>query len=74
MARWWLYLQIVSISYTRFIRGTYWVPPEDWEATASAHREMFEGMLQAVLTNENPDDDEPIKDEGDLREIWPFDI
>jgi hypothetical protein len=35
---------------------------------------MFDGMLQAVLTNENPDDDEPIKDEKDLRAIWPFDI
>jgi hypothetical protein len=51
-----------------------WVPPEDWEAAASAHREMFHGMLQAVLSNEDPDDDEPIKDERDLREIWPFDI
>lgn len=51
-----------------------WIPPEDWGATESAHREMFNGMLQAVLTNENPDADEPIKDEGDLRAIWPFDI
>jgi hypothetical protein len=51
-----------------------WVPSEEWEATESAHREMFHGMLQAVLTNENADDNEPIKDEGDLREIWPFDI
>ena len=51
-----------------------WVPTEDWEATESAHREMFNGMLQAVLTNENPDDDEPMRDEGDLRAIWPFDI
>jgi hypothetical protein len=51
-----------------------WVRPEDWEETASAHREMFDGMLQAVLTNEEPDDDEPIREEGDLREIWPFDV
>jgi hypothetical protein len=51
-----------------------WVPPEDWEATESAAKEMLDGMLQAVLTNENPDDDEPIKDEGDLRKIWPFDL
>jgi hypothetical protein len=51
-----------------------WVPPEDWEATASAHKEMFDGALQALLTNENPDDDEAIKDEGDLRAIWPFDL
>lgn len=51
-----------------------WVPPEDWEATESAHKQLFDGALQAVLTNENPDDDEPIRDEGDLRKIWPFDL
>jgi hypothetical protein len=51
-----------------------WVPIEDWEATESAHKELFNGMLQAVLTSESSDDDEPIKDEGDLRAIWPFDI
>ena len=51
-----------------------WVPPEDWEATKSAHKEMFDRMLQAVLHNEDPDDDEPIKEEGDLKAIWPFDL
>jgi hypothetical protein len=51
-----------------------WVPPEDWERTAAAHREVFEGMLQEVLGNEQPDDDEPIRCEKDLREIWPFDL
>ena len=51
-----------------------WAPLEDWEATELTHRELFEGMLQAVLSNKNPDDDEPIKDERNLREIWPFDI
>jgi len=35
---------------------------------------MFKGMLQAVLENEDPDADEPIRNEGDLREIWPFDL
>ncbi|KAH8707034.1 hypothetical protein GQ44DRAFT_691782 [Phaeosphaeriaceae sp. PMI808] len=51
-----------------------WVPPEDWEGTESAHREAFEGILQEVLGNEQPDDDEPIRGEDDLREIWPFDL
>jgi len=51
-----------------------WVPAEDWERTQSAHREVFEGMLQEVLRNEQPDDDEPIRGEDDLREIWPFDL
>lgn len=37
-----------------------------------AHREMFDGMLQAVLTNENLD--ELIKSEDDLRAVWPFDL
>jgi hypothetical protein len=31
-------------------------------------------MLQAVLTNPDQDDDEPVKDEKTLRSIWPFDI
>ena len=39
-----------------------------------AHKEMFNGMLQAVLSNEASDDDEPIRDEEDLKEIWPFDL
>jgi hypothetical protein len=51
-----------------------WVPPQDWEATEAAHREIFEGMLQEILGNEQPDDDEPIRGENDLREIWPFDL
>jgi hypothetical protein len=51
-----------------------WVPPENWEETKSAHRELFEGMLQEVLINEQPDDDEMIRSENDLREIWPFDL
>lgn len=29
-------------------------------------------MLQAVVTNEAPDDDEPIRDEKNLRDTWPF--
>lgn len=51
-----------------------WVPVEDWEATKVAHKDMFDGMLHAVLNNEDPDPDEPIRNEADLRAIWPFDI
>lgn len=51
-----------------------WVPPEEWETAKLANRELFEMMLETVLNIENPDDDEPIKDEGDVREIWPFDL
>jgi hypothetical protein len=49
-----------------------WTPPEDWEAAKSANQGTFTGMLQDVLDNEHSDDDdEPIRDEADLREIWP---
>ena len=51
-----------------------WIPPEDMEETLLAHKKLFAGALEAILTNENPDDDEPIKNEHDLREIWPFDL
>ncbi|KAJ5180838.1 hypothetical protein N7492_004048 [Penicillium capsulatum] len=51
-----------------------WVPPEGWEAAKMGNKEMFEGMLEAVLTNKDPDDDEPIRSERDLRNIWPFDL
>jgi hypothetical protein len=51
-----------------------WVPSEDWEGTESAHREVFEGMLQEILGNEQPDDDEPIRGGDVLTEIWPFDL
>lgn len=51
-----------------------WVPPEELDAAKIAQHEVFNGILQEVLGNESPDDDEPIKDEEDLREIWPFDL
>ncbi|CAA9963930.1 hypothetical protein PTMSG1_07289 [Pyrenophora teres f. maculata] len=50
-----------------------WVPSDDWEGTESAHRELFQGMLQELLRTE-PDDDESIGGEDDLRGIWPFDL
>lgn len=51
-----------------------WVHPEDWEATELAHREVFEALVQQLRDVEQPNDDEPIKSEDDLREIWPFDL
>ena len=51
-----------------------WVPPDGWKAAQSGQKELFDGMLQAVLTNADSDDDEPVRDEMTLRSIWPFDI
>jgi hypothetical protein len=51
-----------------------WVPPEGWEAAKAENMAMFKGMSKAVLENRDPDEDEPIRSEGDLRDIWPFDL
>ncbi|KAL6157740.1 hypothetical protein ACJQWK_08047 [Exserohilum turcicum] len=51
-----------------------WVPADAWAATERAHRELFFGMRAAVVGNEMPEDDEPIRSEDELREIWPFDL
>jgi hypothetical protein len=51
-----------------------WVPLDDWEATKVGNEAMFNGMLEAVLIDNDPDDDEPIRDEKDVRHIWPFDL
>uniref|UniRef100_A0A093VIL6 Altered inheritance of mitochondria protein 9, mitochondrial n=1 Tax=Talaromyces marneffei PM1 TaxID=1077442 RepID=A0A093VIL6_TALMA len=51
-----------------------WVPIENWEATELAHREIFDSMLTAVLTDKDPRNEEPVKDEAVLRSIWPFDL
>ncbi|KAL3477624.1 kinase-like domain-containing protein [Aspergillus californicus] len=51
-----------------------WIPPDGWKAAQLAHKELFEGMLQAVVTNADSDDEEPVRDEATLRSIWPFDI
>ncbi|PWY82158.1 phosphotransferase enzyme family protein [Aspergillus heteromorphus CBS 117.55] len=50
-----------------------WVPADRWEETNLAHIELFHGILQAVVTNTDLED-EPVKDAETLRSIWPFDI
>jgi hypothetical protein len=49
-------------------------PPDNWQTVKKKPKELFEEMLQAVLTNEDPESDEPTRTEEDLREIWPFDL
>lgn len=51
-----------------------WVPYDKWEEAKASEKQMFSGILQAVLKNEDDDPDEPIRSEADLREIWPFDL
>lgn len=51
-----------------------WFPPEGWEAAKAGNRAMFKGMLQMVLENKDPDNDEPMRNVGDMRETWPFDL
>jgi len=58
-----------------------WVPLEDWEATKSLHKELINAALESVSTSVEDEstgtddvDDDPIKTERDLREVWPFDL
>jgi hypothetical protein len=51
-----------------------WLPFDDWNRAKAEEKRMFEGMLQAVLEEEDDDPNEPIRSEEDLREIWPFDL
>jgi hypothetical protein len=50
-----------------------WVPLEIWEETKALHEELYRMMLQTVLECRD-DEDEPIRDEVCLREVWPFDL
>jgi hypothetical protein len=51
-----------------------WVPVDEWEGTRSKHCELFEEMRRGVCRNKQLDNDEPIRSEEDLRQIWPFDL
>ncbi|KAL2785160.1 kinase-like domain-containing protein [Aspergillus keveii] len=51
-----------------------WVPTDQWEAAHGANKELYHGALEAVLTNPDVDEDEPVQDEETLRSIWPFDL
>ncbi|KAH3909004.1 hypothetical protein HBH56_166810 [Parastagonospora nodorum] len=51
-----------------------WVHADDWETTKSTYREAYKAMVQAILEEEDVDDDEPVKSEADIRELWPFDL
>lgn len=46
-----------------------WVPPDGWKAAQSGQKELFDTMLQAVLTNAGLDDDELVRDKMTLRLI-----
>lgn len=46
-----------------------WGPFDEFETAKIGEKEMFAGMLEAVLNNEDPDDDEAIRAGQDLKEI-----
>ncbi|KAI9036177.1 uncharacterized protein KD926_002207 [Aspergillus affinis] len=46
-----------------------WVPPENLETAKRENEAMFQGMLNAVLINEDTEEDEPVRDERDLRHL-----
>ena len=53
-----------------------WVSMEDWEAKDSEQKALFRDALQRIsqMDDATMDEDDPIKTEEDLREIWPFDL
>lgn len=42
--------------------------------TKTAHREAYKAAVQPILEEEDIDDDESVKSEADIRELWPFDL
>lgn len=51
-----------------------WVKAEAYSSTKKAHDEIFRGMLQAVVEDDDPSPSETVEDEATLRAIWPFDL
>ncbi|KAJ8610900.1 hypothetical protein MRB53_038288 [Persea americana] len=51
-----------------------WVSEHDWERANAAQREMYSGMVQAVVDCNDSDSDDPVQTEADLWEIWPYDL
>ncbi|KAI8939376.1 hypothetical protein NX059_003159 [Plenodomus lindquistii] len=50
-----------------------WVPTDLYEAAEAAQKEMYQMLLQEVLQGEH-DEDEPLRDESDVRQVWPYDL
>ncbi|KAL3419202.1 hypothetical protein PVAG01_09424 [Phlyctema vagabunda] len=51
-----------------------WVPPDEFETARAGQKEIFEGILHEIISNDAPDDNEPLNNEDDLKEIWPFEL
>lgn len=48
--------------------------PQAWEPTLLEHKKLYSSILETILENKDHSEDEPIKNEVDLRELWPFDL
>jgi hypothetical protein len=66
-----IWIIIYQYSFQHSIKHCFvsdgWVPLDDWEATKVGNEAMFNGMLEAVLIDNDPDDDEPIRVSGYTR-------
>jgi hypothetical protein len=56
-----------------------WVQMEFWDGAVELNKEAFGILLQAVMEEQEPDEDDPddyvlLESEADVREIWPFDL
>lgn len=50
-----------------------WVPSELWEEAKQITAGLYRMLLEEVIKNKE-NEDELIRDEASLREVWPFDI
>lgn len=68
--------QLVKRMLSRYlgIQHDGWVSSEIWETNESAYMESFKVMVREVLGKENFNEDEPLRNEADVREIWPFEL
>lgn len=51
-----------------------WVAPEHYEIIMKFQKDCFNELLRIVRETEDEGPDEPLKNEEDVRAIWPWDV
>lgn len=51
-----------------------WVPPEHYETVMEIQKDCFNELVRTVHATEDGGPDEPLKNEEDVRAIWPWDV
>lgn len=51
-----------------------WVPPEHFDTIMGLQKDCFNELVRIVRETEDEGPDEPLKNEEDVRAIWPWDV